>query len=174
MFSWLQFFFRLCLLKVAPQEAPSTQFVQSISFFAFWLSSSLFFLLLQNFTVSVILGLIQVLLISFLLQLGLWITNTPERSVQARTALFGSGATLLFILVPVLSWLIQMNSETNYIFSLVGVFAMIWSILVLGNILHHTFDIQKLAGIGIAIVYIFMTFAITLRILKVLAISNTI
>lgn len=172
MINWIKFFIQLCLLKAAPQDAPSSKSVLYLSVTFYFLVGLFITLQTQEWVQSIVTASIQTGLIIFITNLILWIRKTPERFTQAMTALMGTGAVIGLVALPILN-LITNTGGTESSASILWIVLIVWETAVMGHILRHTMDLPFIAGIGMALVYMYMSFAITLRILKVMSVSIT-
>lgn len=155
----LNFFFDLCLLRVAPQDIPTTPVL-------FWITT------LANILVNIIIlwadpkrtllqifgeSLFDVSLVMLTLHLTLTWYNLQARFDQTATAIFGTNAILGLIaaLLP--------NSQEGiigeiWIFALLTL--LIWQFLVLGHIVRHTFEMPLTLAIIVGIMYTLISYAI--------------
>jgi hypothetical protein len=83
------------------------------------------------------------------------------RFQQTATALLGSGALLGFMAVVPLS-LLPRGGEGEPPGAAVLLFLglIVWSILVTGHIVRHTFDLRLGQGVGIAVIYNFFAYSL--------------
>jgi len=169
MIQWIKFFIELCLLKSAPQDAPSSKSALYFTVLTYFIVGSIITIQTQPFGSSVTIAAIQTVLIIFMTNIILWIRKTPERYSQTITSLMGTGTLIGLVAIPVLSLVIGAESEDS-IASVIWVALIIWETVVIAHILRHTMEMPFIAGLGVALVYMYMSFAITLRLLKVIAI----
>ncbi len=169
MLRWIRFFIDLCLLKAAPQEAPQSLVMRNLSILAFWSVGVVITLFGQSLLQSVLLATVQTVLLLFLTQLALWIRKFPERSVQTITALMGAETVITLVAIPVLIWLSDPQTTVQTVLNVVWVLLIAWEAVVTAHILRHALELPFLAGLGIAMIFIYMSFAITLRIMRVMA-----
>ena len=155
MLALIHFFIELCLLRKAPQDLPA-----SGSLFGGTLVADLLVGLLLAVNAGYSLGagvaqsLVDISLMLALLYGGLRMLNRGARFAQAATALLGSGALLgLVALLP--SSLIAAGGQSGQSSSAAWLFLLlvVWSVLVTGHILRHTFDILLGQGAAIAVAY---------------------
>jgi len=158
----IQFFIDLCLLRRAPQDMPS-----SAVLFGLALAADLLVGLLLAATSGLPIGsglaqgLIDALFMLVLLYWGLRMVNRPARFAQAGTALLGSGALLgALALFPVSMISSGEQAEPSAIAALMFLILVVWSVLVMGHILRHTFEIRLGQGIAIAIIYNMLAYSL--------------
>lgn len=171
MFRWIKFFVKLCFLKAAPQDAPKSVIATYLAIFGYWAVGTALLHLHQTFLASVVIAALQTILGVFFINLSLWIVKAPERIFQTVTAFTGSGIIISLVTFPVLSWLAQLGNSIDYIYSIFWVSLVIWETLIVATIFKHALDISMIASFGVALILMFMSFAITLRILKLMSVQ---
>ena len=176
MIRWLKFYSELCFLKVAPQDAPSSSNAYYISVVSYFLVGAFVISVNQSMLTGLFLSGIQTALLMFLANLVLWIKKTPERYHQTMTALCSTGAIIGLIALPIMSYIATsgtagVDSDSLSFGFLVWLVLILWETIVIAHILKHSMDIPMIAGLSASFVYMYLSFAITLRILKVMSIS---
>lgn len=158
----IHFFFELCLLRRAPQDLPGSSALLGVTLVADLLMSMV---LASVVGLSPGLGLMQSLVdVAIMLALlygALQLLGHLPRFQQAATALLGSSALLGFMAAVPLSFLSQ-DTEGQASGGAVMLFMalIVWSILVTGHILRHTFEIRLGQGVGIAVIYNFFAYSL--------------
>jgi hypothetical protein len=106
-------------------------------------------------------GLVDVAFMLALLYGALRLLDRLPRFQQTATALLGSGALLGFMAVVPLS-LLPHGGEGEPPGAAVLLFLalIVWSILVTGHIVRHTFDLRLGQGVGIAVIYNFFAYSL--------------
>lgn len=170
MINWIKFLFQVCFLKAAPQDAPSSRTALYLSVTLYFFVGLFITLHTQAWIQSFVTASVQTGLIIFVTNLILWIRKTPERFTQTLTALMGAGALIGIIAIPVLN-LISGTGGPESAASVLWIALILWETLVIGHILRHTLDLSLFAGLGMALVYMYLSFTITVRILKVMSYS---
>lgn len=152
----LKLFIDLCRLRAKPQDVPASSALLLLSIVLALVSGML------SISGSVH-GLMQVIIISLmdvaitliLLSIFLNLVNLSSRLLQTATAMFGTGAIINLVSFPVM--LLMNSSPDNPGYQLLGAlfyFALlIWSLVVMGHILRHSFNLPLTGGILIAIGY---------------------
>jgi hypothetical protein len=158
----IQFFFELCLLRKAPQDLSASSALLGVTFAADLLMGMV---LAATAGLSPGLGLLQSLVdVAFMLSLlygALNLLDLLPRFQQTATALLGSGALLGLIAVVPLSMLPQGSEEqASGGAALLFLALIVWSILVAGHILRHTFGLRLGQGVAIAVVYNFVAYSL--------------
>jgi hypothetical protein len=158
----IQFFFELCLLRKAPQDLPASSVLVGATLVADLLMGAV---LSATVGLSPGLGLLQslvdVALMLALLYGALHLLDRLPRFQQTAAALLGSGALLGFIAVLPLS-LLPRSTEGQESGGAVLLFLalIVWSILVTGHILRHTFELRLGQGVVIAVIYSFFAYSL--------------
>ncbi len=146
----------ICLLRAKPQDVPASSTLMLLTMLAAIVSGMLGAMSLPGGLVSALMiGLLDVALTLALLQIFLAMMGLSSRLVQAATALFGTGVILNLLSLPVL-WLTDVSPEHS-VYQLLGVvlyFALlVWSLVIMGHILRHSFKLHLSSGVLIAIGY---------------------
>lgn len=168
MLRWLHFYVRLCFLKEAPQDAPYSKNFLYFGIVTYYLVGVLITSFTQSWGVSVVMSFIQTAILMFLTNLLLWVRKSPERYEQTLSALTFTGAIIGIIALPVITMLTSTGDGEGFA-SLLWVVLIIWETVVVAHIYRHSMDITLPGGLGISLVYMYLSFAITLRLLKIIA-----
>jgi hypothetical protein len=159
----IRFFVELCLLRRAPQDLPA-------SVFLFWLtlatdvSTGVVMALVT--ALSPWLGLVQaaieVSLLLGLLYAGLSLTGHLPRFTQSATALLGSGTVIGVVAILALSLNPLGTEETNAatLGAVLLLALVVWSVVVTGHIVRHTFSLTFSQGLGLAIGFEFVVIGV--------------
>jgi len=123
----------------------------------------------QAVGVAIALSLIQTLLVAFVTNLLLWIRKTPERFKQTISALTMSGAMIGVVALPILMLFSNTGDESSFLFSTIWLLLIVWETVIVGHIVRHAMEIPFLAGLGAALIYMYLSFAVTLRLSKIIA-----
>jgi hypothetical protein len=162
----VHFFIELCLLRRNPQDLPA-----STTLFGLVLAVAVVGGLLLSLTAgaSLAAGLAQTLL-DLLLMLGVLhlatkALNKQARYVQTATALVGVDVVIgLVALLPVsLAQPVATGAEPGAGVLLAGLMFLVlvgWSVLVVGHILRHAFDVSLAQGVVIAIAFDVFSFVV--------------
>jgi len=185
MFRYIKFYTQLCFLKVAPQDAPSSSNAFYISVFSYFLVGAFIISLEQSMMTGLFLSGVQTALLMFLANLALWIKKTPERYHQTMTALCATGAIIGIIALPLMAFLATngasgaggatgpagTDTDTISFAYLVWLVLLLWESYVVAHILKFAMEIPLMAALAGAFIYLYLSFTITLRVLKVMSIS---
>jgi len=158
----ISFFFELCLLRRAPQDLPASSEMLSVTFLANLLTGTVF---ATATGLSPGLGLAQSLLdITFMLTLlyvALYLLDRLPRFRQSATALLGCGALLGFAATLPLALIPPGGDGRAPAGTALLLFAaVLWSILVTGHILRHTFELRLAQGVAVAVIYSFFAYTL--------------
>ncbi|MDH5258680.1 MAG: hypothetical protein OEX07_11750 [Gammaproteobacteria bacterium] len=172
MLKWLSYFWRLSILKASPDHAPAAKSVLHLTVFVYWGLAALFASFSQSLFESFFLALVQTAILMFFTNLSLWIRQYPERASQTLTAVFGAGSIILLASIFLSSNIsISIGQSPNILFSLLLVF-LVWTVIVYANIFKVSLSIPYFAGLGIALIFVYLSFSITWRFLKIISISQ--
>jgi len=169
MLRWLQFYVQLCFLKEAPQDAPYSKSLFYFGIAAYYVVGVIITTFTQTIVVSLVMSAIQTAILIFLTNLLLWVRKTPERYEQTMSALTLSGAIIGLAALPVIILMTNAGADGEGFASLMWVVLIFWETVVVGHIFRHSMDISLPGGLGISLIYMYLSFAITLRLLKIIA-----
>ena len=155
----LNYFVDLCLLRAGPQDLASSP-------------PLLILTTLANIAVGVVMiadargGGFNALaesgfeagLMLAALYLGLQVRKLLPRFTQTATALMGSGLLLGLLALPLVSW--SQRSESSEA-GLLLMLLILWSMVVMGHILRHSFEIRFNLGLGVAVLYTLLAWNLT-------------
>ncbi len=162
----IQRFLMICLLRAGPQDLPDSPFLLALSFIAYLFAGLFLAGLQQPLAISLLLIAIDCALISILLYLLLWTRQLIPRYRRSLTAILGAGALLEIIAIPVIRWQ-QSNiavAEVNnalLVSSLLLWVWLFWNVIVVGHILSQTLSTRFIVAMGLAIVYLYLSFNIS-------------
>lgn len=166
MLALVHFFIDLCLLRRNPQDLPA-----SAALFGVVLAVAVLGGVLLSVTAGASLAaglaqtLLDLLLMLGVLHLALKVLSKQSRYLQAATALVGADVVIgLVALLPVsLSRPIVTGTEPGGDVLLAGLLFLAlvaWSVLVVGHILRHAFDLTLAQGVVIAIAFDIFSFMV--------------
>ena len=150
--------YKICLLRLAPQDLPAARELLYLSALLMF-GSGVLLLALTNpegmRLALVLIVTIDLALSALLLYLALQLLGRLGRLPQSLTALFGSSTLLQLALLPPLLLVGEDPNATalSQLATLVVMGLFLWSLLVIGHILRHAFEVPLWAGVGIAIGY---------------------
>lgn len=156
----LKLFVDICRLQAKPQDVPASSNLLLLTIVLAVVSGMLsisgsVYGLMQVVIISVMDVAITLILLSFFLNL----MRLSSRLLQSATAMFGAGTIINLVSLPVM-WLMNSGSE-NPGYQLLGAlfyFALlIWSLVVMGHIIRHSFNLHLTGGILIAIGYFLLS-----------------
>jgi hypothetical protein len=160
-----QFFVDLCLLRRNPQDLPA-----STALFGVILVVALFAGLLLALTAGAGFGqafaqsVLDLLLLLGVLHVALKATDKQARYVQTATALLGADALIgVIALVPVSLAMPVEGSEpgaNTLLAGLMFIALVVWSVLVVGHILRHAFDLPLAQAVVIAVAFDVLSFVV--------------
>jgi len=156
----LNHFVDLCLLRKGPQDMPfSPQLLVVITL----LNILVGLVMIVDVRTGVLSALAESLFDSGLMLVALYFAlqsqNRRARFMQAATALMGSGLLLGLLALPLISWSRNPDSAMAGLLLLI---LILWSMVVMGHILRHTFEIGLAIGVGLAFVYTLLSWNLTL------------
>ncbi|CDI01505.1 conserved membrane hypothetical protein [Candidatus Competibacter denitrificans Run_A_D11] len=155
-------FFDICLLRKAPQDVPASMALLKMCLLAYALSGLLVLMINDPLPVALLEILLDMVLLSGLLYLGLMLHRHPRRFEQALSALTGSGTLIGLLALPLMSWMThQAQGDDVVLPSFLLLALMIWSIVIMAHILRHAFEISVWQGALYALSYTFLSWTLT-------------
>ncbi len=151
---------KVCLMRVAPQDLPSSKFLLWAAAAAYALIGSLISLLTLGPIAAVLSAVVDTGVLLGLTMLVLWIKDTGERYTQTATALAGSGAILMGIALPLLILQAKLGVDGNTLPSLLVLVLMVWNLNVVGHILRHALDTKFFVGLLLSVVYLYVSISV--------------
>ena len=155
-------FVGMCLLRVAPQDLPASTLLLAISVGAnaavgalvLSLHSPLLSALAMGVTMSLLPGLFAFAL--------LCARGLTARFPQTWSALAGTGAVLGVVALPLFALLGERAPDgppgpAGVIFTVVWLALLVWNLVVSGHILRHALSVHITAGIGISMVFLWLS-----------------
>ena len=158
-------FVDLCLLRIGPQDLSASSSLLMIVT-ALNILTELLMIVDVRTGVASALGesIFETGLMLAILYFGLNMQHRLSRFNQAATALMGSGLLLGLLALPLISW--SRNPEATEAGFLL-LLLIIWSLVVMGHILRHTFEIGLGFGIGLAFGYTLLAWNLTMVVFPV-------
>ncbi len=168
MIRWLRYFFQLSFLKADPQDAPPSRVVFGLAVLAYFVFTvSALAMITHSWGRTLFLATLQTAIYLFAAHLILWISRRQERMVQTLTALCGANAMVTVLTMPVFAWAIPFAGESMAL-PVLTILAVLWQAVVIAHIFRHALEIPFIAGLGIALIFIWVAFAVTLRFMRIL------
>ena len=155
----LNVFFDICLLRAGPQALPASPFLLSATALMGLLTGTVVIVdALGNVFTAFMAQLLDLLLLALLLLILLRLRGLESRFMQATTALFGCGALINLVTLPLqlLSPEEGAGQQAGGPAFLLYLALIIWALVVVGHILRHVLEIHLVRGILIALGYFFV------------------
>ena len=89
-------------------------------------------------------------------------TGRTARFTQAATALLGSSFLFGVAALPLLSWGVDEQGRAVPGAAMIQLLLAVWSLMVMGHILRHTFDISQGRGLAIAVLYTLLSYVVVM------------
>lgn len=152
----LKLFIDICRLRAKPQDVPASNALLLLTM-ALAIVSGIVSISNSVYEVSqiILISLMDVAVTLILLSVSLNLMKLSSRLLQTATAIFGTGAIISLLSLPVM--LLMNSSPENPGYQLLGAllyFALlIWGLTVMAHILRHSFELPLTGGLLIAIGY---------------------
>jgi hypothetical protein len=160
MLTVITFFWRLCMLRAHSAGVPTASwFVAAVAIGNVCMSILLSILWSPDMAprLAATAVVVQQAALACLVWAGLYFRNTPNRFSATITAIFGCDLLLTALLgsfTPLLTSLPQ-----NVFSSILFVF-FVWSIAIVGHILHQAFEVKYMPGVAIAFGFYLLSAAV--------------
>ncbi len=153
----INYFVDLCLLRRAPQDLPASNALFSVLFVANVLVGALL-VVGEKLGPALALAesLAEVLLMLVVLRLGLGWRAHPGRFLQSAGAVMGSSTLLGLVALPLLG--LGGPGGGGLAGGLLLLVLVFWSLVVLGHILRHAFELTLGQGVIVALFYTLLSF----------------
>lgn len=151
----LNYFVDLCLLRAAPQDLPDSTALLGLAFAANVLVGALLIVGARMGPVmSLLESVLEVGLMLLVLRIGLTLRGRQARFDQAATAVMGSSALIGLVALPLLNLGTGgSEGEGSALGAMLLLGLIVWSMVVLGHIIRHAFDLLLGQGIIIGVLY---------------------
>ncbi|MDR2877935.1 MAG: hypothetical protein LBV36_07860 [Chromatiales bacterium] len=163
MIELLRCFLDICLLRKAPQDLPASSFLLGLAAAFFIIVDVSIALLSLPLGQALALTLVDAVVLAGLLWVLLWIRELLPRYTQTLTALYGACMVMQIVAAPVVLW--QWNAVPESIgmalASLLLWIWLLWNLFVIGHVIRHAASTVLPVGVGLALLYLFVTFSIT-------------
>lgn len=163
MYEIIRLFFEIALLKKAPQDVPASITLQRFLIFVYAIISFLMLYMSAPPFKALLQVAVEILLVLVFCKITLIWAGKPERYLQTVTSLIGIDALLSFFAFPALAALSAPVPETSSL-PLLGFFAFIalilWHWVITGHILRHALSESFSFGLGVALLYLVVSFRI--------------
>lgn len=163
MFNLLRPFILICLFKQGPQDLPNSSLLMIISVLFYTLTSLVVSLLNQPLGTALLTAALDTILLYLLAVIALVIVKKPERKNQTITALAACGTILGFLYWPTAALTFPGgidSGSTNPIAGMILLTLGLWNVVIIGHILRHALAVSFMTGIGVALLYMFITLRI--------------
>ena len=154
----LQRFIAICLFKARPQDLPLSGFLLVLTIICYSLVNFGLSLNQADIPTAALMVIVDLLLLSVMTYLLLWMRLTPGRYQQTLTALAGGGTILALVAWPLLLW--QQQSGSSMASLLLWVF-FFWNLGVFGHIIRHALSTHFTIGILLALLYMFFSYKVS-------------
>ena len=148
-------FVHICLLRMGPQDLPSSPALLALVLFSHTLVGAFVSAVNLRFGQAIAAGVTDTALLCGLTIALLMLQELRERTVQTLTALAGAGTVLGFLAYPVSLWLRDAHAVdqpspalTALLLAMLG-----WSLVVSGHILRHALSAPYYLGLLVSVAF---------------------
>ena len=162
-------FVYLCLLRVKPQDLPSSSILLALALFAHTLMGVVVSAVNLRFSQALAAGVVDTALLCGLTLVLLILHRLRERTVQTLTALAGAGSVIGFLAWPVNLWLHNVHvahepspAPVALLLAMLG-----WSLAVSGHILRHALSAPYYLGLLVSVAFYWISLQILNRLFPI-------
>lgn len=157
MYELIKLFFDICLLKKGPEDIPVSSWLLRILIFAYACISLLILLLSVDLYHAILQAVVEIILILVSSWCILFLAKKLMRFKQTVSALMATGVLISLFSLPAMATLIGAGTTLSIISI---VLLMLWSWVVSGHIYSKALDQAFSFGLGIAFLYILLSFQV--------------
>jgi hypothetical protein len=152
----IKIFVGIFFLRAKPQDVPASSALLLLSIVLVIVSGVVsMFSTVGELTQGIVVSLLDVALTFAMVTVILKVMNLSSRLTQTATAIFGTGVIVNLVSLPVV-WLWSSgfgSSGFRLLGGLLYFVLLVWSLVIMGHILRHSFNLHLSSGILIAIGY---------------------
>lgn len=149
-------FLGICLLQHRPQDLPAAQLLFVITAVAYALSNIILAATYMNPARASLCGAAEAVLMLSIMYILLALRGVPRRWLQTGVAISGTGTLFSLVGLPLFMVITRANAAGPWqmaaYLAVMGLLA--WNVAVLGHILRHALSIPMIAGVVVAIAYL--------------------
>ena len=157
MYELLKLFFGIAIFKKGPQDIPASPWLLRLLIPVYMMVNYLILMLSNDMFSALLQVSVDVILIIVFAWGCMFIAGKPERYQQTACALLGTDALISLFAIPALATLIGQGSALAL---LAVVLLMLWHWVVSGHILRHALSQPLVFGLGVAFLYILISFQV--------------
>lgn len=155
-------FVQICLLRMRPQDLPSSGTLLALVLFAHTLMGVMVAAVDLRFDQALAAGVIDTVLMCGLTTGLLMLRTLRERTVQTLTALAGAGCVIGFVAYPLSLWLhdAHRTNEPSPALALLLLAVLGWSLAVSAHVLRHALSAPYYVGLLISVAFYWISIRI--------------
>lgn len=150
----------ICVLRAPPQRLPRSVFLEGSTLFVYATVGSAVLWVERPLGNAIAGALFDAFLLVTLTQVALWVRDLPERRTQTVTALAGTGTVISLIALPLFLTAQGASGLAATVETVVWLALSIWNVVIMGHILRHALSVPFPASIGVALVYVYISFKV--------------
>jgi hypothetical protein len=154
----LKIFVDICLFRAKPEQLPYSFFLMMLCIITYAFVGMGLNIIDLPFNKAILVTGLDVSMMVGLTCAGLWIRSFLNRAVKTLAAIAGTGVLFTLAVIPVVLVLPEQPDAQGGIFSLLLLVIVMWNMGVLGHILSNALSFPFWAGIGVAIMYFYISY----------------
>ena len=162
-------FVYICLLRVRPQDLPSSSLLLALVLLAHTFVGVIVSAVNLRFAQALAAGVIDTALLCGLTIALLMLHKLRERTVQTLTALAGAGSVIGFLAWPVNLWLhdAHVANEPSPVLVALLLAMLGWSLAVSGHVLRHALSAPYYLGLLVSVAFYWISVQVLNRLLPI-------
>ena len=156
--SLLKLFWNICLFRQGPQDIPASTFLLRLLIILYAIVNSIILLLESGWQIMLLQLPLQLVLMTGFFWGLLRLYNQQKRYPQTISALLGCDVLISLCAFPPLIWMITVPTNNFSFLLMLGI--MVWQLAVIGHIVRQALSQHFYFAIGLAVVYVILSFKI--------------
>ena len=160
-------FLNICLFRRKPQDIPASTGLLFFTLSAYALTAIFLLLVTESPARTMISAILEVTILSGFVYILLMLTNKKSRYLQTLTSLYGIGAVLSLIALPVYILMStysdnQLSQDPLHSLSMLALACLaIWNLVIMSYVLRHALETGIFTSFMLAISYMWLMLSIS-------------
>lgn len=159
MYLLLQRFFQICLFQSSPRDLPASSFLTIATLIGYSITGLLVELARTPLSTSIAMVGVDLLILSGLSWVILWVRQLTHRYQQTLTALAGCGAILTLFAWPIIFLQDSTSANNSFVIILMWLW-FFWQTLVFSHIISRALSTSLFIGTGLILIYVFVSYSV--------------
>jgi hypothetical protein len=156
----LKVFVDIALFRAKPEQLPYSYFLLMLCIITYMVTGMGLNLIDLNVNKALLVTGLDTALMVGLTCAGLWIRSYLNRVIKTLTAIAGTSVLFTVAVIPLVLMLPDPDTGQTSVISLLLLAIVMWNMAVLGHILSSALDFPVWAGVGVAIMYFYISYKV--------------